>query len=101
MRVIPIRSKMMFKDFDPRTDARVSEGVKFLCGVMLTLWCPPLMACLVLGHAMPLYWMLATETMGALWGVTMYNKPSSGSFSCVPVNYVSHVVGIPKVGKAA
>jgi hypothetical protein len=105
MRVIPIRSKMMFRDFNPRTKESVSEGAKFLCGATLTFWGPTLMACLVLGQAMPFYWTLATDALGILWGVLMYNKPSGGWPSCVPVNRAPNVPSVvrvfPKVGKAA
>jgi hypothetical protein len=97
MNVIPISSKMMFRDFNPRADERVSEGVKFFGGVMLTFWGPIIMACLVLGQAMPFYWMLAIDALGVLWGVCLYNKPSGNLPSCVPVHSAPDVPSVVRV----
>jgi hypothetical protein len=94
MRVVSIDSKMPFKFNGPRTYNRVSEGLTFLAGVVMTFWVPTLMYCLVIGQLLPLYSMVFTQTVGAAFGVFMHKKQFNGYLSCVPVN---HLPDVPKI----
>jgi hypothetical protein len=97
MKVVPIRSKLLFGNFYPRAHELTSEGMKFLAGVALTFWAPTLLFCYVIGQFLPFYLMSCNQALGVLLGILMYNKPSNGILSCVPVNRM----GSPKLRKAA
>lgn len=75
MKVVSIRSKMLFNFYDPRAEELVPEGVKFLAGAVLTFWTPPLMFCYVVGQASPFYFMIFCEALGALLGLLIYKRP--------------------------
>lgn len=103
MRVIPIRSRMLFKDFSPRAQETVPEGARFFAGAALTFWAPTLMYCYVIGQALPFYLMVCNEALGVLCGLFLYKKTRGGIPSCVPVTHrpdvasVVHGRGIKKV----
>ena len=93
MKVESIRSRMMFKDYDPRAQEKVPEGVKFLAGAALNLWVPTLMYCYVISQILPFYFMVFIEALGVLLGVLMYQKSADEvAPSCVPVNHVTGVL---------
>lgn len=101
MRVIPIRSRMLFKDFSPRAQATVSEGARFLAGAVLTCWVPTLMFCYVIGQALPFYLTVCNEALGVLYGLFLYKKTWSGIASCVPVTHRPDVVSVRREIKEA
>lgn len=104
MKVIPIRSKMLFKDFVPRADEGASEGAGFLAKAVLNSWGPTLLFCYVVGAALPLYVMLCTHAVGVLAGVLIYRQQPYGVLSCVPVDYrpdVPNVLDARETDRAA
>ena len=95
MKVVSIKSRKLFSDYNPRANETVPEGLKFFAGVALTLWAPTLLACYVIGQALPAYVMFCDEVLGVLLGVVMYKQASSGLLSCVPVSRASNVPSDP------
>ena len=91
MKVESINSRRIFGDYYPRANKTAPEGIEFFAGVALTLWAPTLLACYVIGQALPAYVMFCDEVLGALLGVVMYKRASSGFVSCVPVSHVPNV----------
>jgi hypothetical protein len=76
----------LFGGHDSRPRAAVPEELKFFIGIGLTLWLPTLMACYVIGQALPIYVLVVVELLGVLIGVLIFKQPSDGLLSCVPVN---------------
>jgi hypothetical protein len=91
MKVESINSRKLFGEYYPRANETVSEGIEFFAGIALTLWAPTLLACYVIGQALPAYVMFCDEVFGVLLGVIMFKRASSGFLSCVPVSRVPHV----------
>lgn len=94
MRVIPIRSRMLFKDFSPRAQETVPEGARFLAGAALTFWAPTLMFCYVIGQALPFYLVVCNEALGVLCGLFLFKRSSSAIPSCVPVTHSPDVASV-------
>ncbi len=101
MKIVPIRSRMLFGDFYPRPAEGVSEGVKFSTGVALTICAPTLLLCYVVGHYLPLYVMACDGTLGAIFGVWMFGKPRHGFDSCVPADNISDDPGVTHARRIA
>lgn len=91
MKIVSIRSRMLFGEFYPRAGEMVSEGVKFVACAALTLCAPTLMFCYVAGQFLPLYLMACNVALGVLWGIAMFKQPSDGCVSCVPVTHTPDV----------
>lgn len=91
MKVESINSRKLFGDYYPRANKTVPEGMEIFAGIALTLWAPTLLACYVIGQALPAYVMFCDEALGVLLGVIMYKRSSSGFLSCVPVSRVPDV----------
>jgi hypothetical protein len=91
MKVESINSRKLFGDYYPRANETMPEGIGFFAGVVLTIWAPTLLACYVIGQALPAYVMFCNGVLGTLLGVIMYKRSSSGFFSCVPVTHVPNV----------
>lgn len=91
MKVESINSRKLFGDYYPRANEMVPEGMEIFAGIALTLWAPILLACYVIGQALPAYVMFCDEVLGALLGIIMYKHESSGFLSCVPVSRVPNI----------
>lgn len=104
MKIISIRSKMLFKDFGPRVGDAASEETRFFAKAILNFWGPTLLFCYLLGAALPLYVMLCSQSVGVLVGLLIYRQQSYGVLSCVPVDYrpdVPNVSRIHEIDRAA
>jgi hypothetical protein len=79
----------LFGSHDSRSRAAVPEELKFFIGVALTLWLPTLMACYVIGQALPIYVLVVVEVLGVLIGVLIFKQPSDGLLSCSPIDRIA------------
>lgn len=90
MKVESIDSRMPFKFMRPRSEGKLPEGLTFLAGAALVLFGPTLIYCLVIGEALPFYWMAATQSLGVLLGLWMYTHKPAALPPCVPATRVPH-----------
>lgn len=95
MKVVQIRSRMLFGQFYPRAEGMVPEGVKFAAAATLALFAPVLLLCYALGHLLPLYLMTCNVALGILWGLSLLKWPPDGFISCVPVKQIAVVSSGP------
>ena len=103
MKVIPINSKMLFRDFGPWAGG-ASEGARFFAKAALNFWGPTMIFCYLTNAPLPLYVMLCSHAVGVLLGLLIYKQQHYGVLSCVPVNYrpdVPNVSHISKIDRAA
>lgn len=91
MKVESINSRKLFGDYYPRANKMVPEWMDFFAGAALTLLAPTLLACYVIGQALPAYVMFCDQVLGAMLGGIMYKRASSGFLSCVPISHVPNV----------
>ena len=94
MKIVQIRSRMLFGGFYPRGAEGVPEGLKFAAGVALTQYAPALLFCYVVGHYMPLYLVACVGAVSTLIGLWMSSKPSGLPVSCFPAVNVSGTPGV-------
>jgi hypothetical protein len=88
MKVVAIRSRMLFGEFYPRAESLVSEGAAFVACAVFALCAPALLFCYVIGQLLPFYLMACNGALGVLWGVYRFKQPSADGFvACVPVNH--------------
>lgn len=86
MKVVSIRSRMLFGEFYPRAEGKVPEGAKFVVGAGLTVCGPVLLFCYVVGQLLPFYLMMCNMVLGILWGISMFEQPQDAAASCVPMS---------------
>jgi hypothetical protein len=99
MKVIPIRSKMLFKDFGPRAGGGASEGARFFAKAALNFWGPTMLFCYLISAPLPLYMMLCSHAVGVLMGLLIYSQQPYGVLSCVPVDYRPDVPNVSHTGE--
>jgi hypothetical protein len=91
MKVVSIRSRMLFNPRDPRPQVRVPDGMELMIGVATTHWIPTLLVCFSIRDVLPFFLMLGCEVLGALWGLLIYRLMPDRIPSCVPVSRISKI----------
>ena len=75
MKIVSLRSRMLFGAFYPRAEKAVPEGVRFAVGAALAYCGPVLLFCQVIDQFLPLYIIICNGILGVLLGVSMFNHP--------------------------
>jgi len=92
MKVVRMESRMQFKCFAPRAQARVPEGLKLVTGVAVSCWLPTLLLSFIVESALPILLTLCCEVFGTLTGLLMYVlRPPYRITRCVPASRTPHL----------
>lgn len=99
MKIVSIRSRMLFGEFYPRAEKAVPEGVKFVASAALVYCGPVLLFCQAVGQFLPLYVIICNGILGALLGVSMFKRPPADLVSCVSATHTPSVSSGPRAAK--
>lgn len=73
-KVVRINSRRLFGRFFPQAPERVSEGLRFFAGAVLTLLFPTFIYCYETSQYMPLVLVIGQVALGVLAGVLLHKK---------------------------
>lgn len=84
MKVVELKSRLLFGTFYPDITRRVPEGLKFLAKAGLVFVAPALAYCYVTSQSEFMYLTAGQLAIGTLLGASLHNRPPAGPASCVP-----------------